>query len=203
MIDPDTEARLAKMEADPDLARAGALLRRVLSNSDPRRDRKEADEAAYQRTLDLQRSAEGIPQPIKARLLLGIDLSRLPIQRLESALRGDRRVICLVGKSGAGKTLAASWWLSDRGEGWFVLASRLVSLNAHLLEDRGELDNYRRAPALVVDDLGRGAETEADRARACDLLSERADRGLWTVCTALKMPDYGVSLIRRMTVTIC
>lgn len=73
-----------------------------------------------------------------------------------AALDVDRALLILAGKSGCGKTTAASWWLWQLIHGpvlpnrWprFVPAGDLPRI------DEGQLLGLRTAPRLVIDDLG-------------------------------------------------
>jgi|GEM_PF-4671316 len=125
---------------------------------------------------------------------------------LAEAIKEGKRTIILTGRPGIGKSFSACRWLQSNHLGKFVLSSHLVALNEHLIEDRNELYFLQRCTNLVIDDLGRGAETERDKARLCDFICQREDNNLWTVCTAVEMPDFGAtgaSLKRRLTIKFC
>jgi DNA replication protein DnaC len=144
---------------------------------------------------------EGIPLRITECLNdSAFDHEHLPIVKLRN-LGKIEQVICLAGPSGNGKSVAAAWWLLQQPLGGrFVLASAIVALNEKLIEDRNPLHAIKSSPALVIDDLGRGSETPADTKKLGDLICERADNNLPTICTTMQIPDYGPSIIRRMRI---
>jgi hypothetical protein len=201
------------MTTDPDLARlriSNPELARVLERCRARVAPKAQVEASEEQAELAERSGRllsaGVPAPVREVLATGLDKTRLPVLKLAGAvLPHPPPLIVLVGPSGCGKTVAACWWLSTVEGGVFVPSAHLAALSERITADRPELHRLQRAPAVVVDDLGRGAENEAARARLGDFLCERADFGLPTVCTCLASNslDYGESIGRRLTVLGC
>lgn len=144
----------------------------------------------------------GIPYAIKMAIMS-------PIPTNASKLLGDAlddksaRVVFLHGPSGAGKSCAAAWYIENKPGSRFVTASHLVALNEKYPGDRAELYALQRCKILVIDDCGRGGETDLDRRKIGDFICLRADDDLLTICTSLTIPNYGESLKRRAITKFC
>ena len=71
------------------------------------------------------------------------------------AVRDYSGLLVLSGQAGCGKTAAACWWLyrqpPGKGRGVFITASAMAQVSQFDAEANGRL---RRAPRLVIDDLG-------------------------------------------------
>lgn len=126
---------------------------------------------------------------------------------------------CLVGETGAGKTRAAYQLLrlaAERGHSVFATTHALHRRSAVSLHDRdpkraGEakalLRACRHAKALLLDDIGKGASSEAGDEAFFDLLDHRLAHGLLTHWTANSGSawlrtrfgmDRGPAIIRRL-----
>ena len=94
----------------------------------------------------------------RVRKLLGGELVKTQALRRCEEFEGG--LLALSGGAGCGKTIAAAWWLGEMfdPEPW-TTQSRVRFLSASGLEqlsryDREEMQDIRRCPALVIDDLG-------------------------------------------------
>lgn len=122
----------------------------------------------------------------------------------ESARRAKKQIVALCGPSRIGKTCAAAHWLAAYDGGRFVLSSHVSSLReaATTSGDRSELEVLKRACAVVIDDVGRAGETDADRSRVADLVRAREAKGLPTTLTMMTGRDLHASLTKRSQIVI-
>jgi hypothetical protein len=100
--------------------------------------------------------------PLRERRLLQADLLGTKLLEPRAALRavrealtvGDRALVVLAGKCGAGKTVAASWALSRRG-GLYTRACEFTRIGF-------DMDAMVKANVLVIDQLGTEPMTQSE-----------------------------------------
>lgn len=212
MFDPDMEEILAKL--DVKLPSVAVQLR---SWRDQITKRSALDVTSFQveqRVFDDQRRAERmraqeIPQMFRQFILSGRDENGQEMRetaaqwRFVESIDKGRRLLFLWGEAGTGKSVIACQWLASEPLGLFVESAYLLSLSPNFSTDRGELERYEKTPRLVIDDLGRGQETDTQKSRIEEFLSRRYHAGLITVATTNKAPakfcaDYGERIASRL-----
>lgn len=119
------------------------------------------------------------------------------------AVRAARRLVevaqagamwcCLAGPVGAGKTIAATLWLSEvRGRGGaraLIASERIARLPANTVHTEARFESLVEAAALVIDDVGRRDQTQGPRGLELapyvqGVLCERYDARRPTLLTA-------------------
>lgn len=127
----------------------------------PRRAEADAVERSH-RDARLRRSGAALPPDVRDLVVSGgLEIGKTPAGRsVERWARSDGwPVLVLVGGTGVGKSVAASWWLSGR-EGFLRTATAVAaawdSTTVRAQENRELLSD---SAALVMDDVG----TELDR----------------------------------------
>lgn len=191
-----------KMAARP----AGEVERDWLKRQEALEDAKELHRSPP-KPLTTEHWDHSIPDELRG-VLNDFDEDRTAWVKLQSAWAlartGKKKIVGLAGPSRIGKSCAAARWLADFDGGRFVLASRISALREAAVSspDRAELEALTRAAALVVDDVGRGAETDADRKRIGDLVRAREAKGLVTTLTMITGRDLPAALTKRTQMAI-
>lgn len=117
------------------------------------REKEQAEQAAKWRESRAVVLACGGAPRLAIEIALGADFSRgTEAAAILDAWNG-RGVITLAGGVGVGKTVAAVWWLAQRG-GSAPAFIRATSLEAAGRYDKAMRDVWTKASALVLDDLG-------------------------------------------------
>ena len=201
MFGPEMEAHLAIISRKlPSVAASLRSMRDSIASkrsSGPRPVYGEQTEISKNNFID-----RGIPYGIRKILDIGPDNTEA-IDLLGDALADkEAKIIFLHGPSGAGKSVAAAFYLNDK-PGRFTTASHLAALSEKLQSDRQELYAFQQTKNLVIDDCGRGGETELDQRKIGDFLCLRADENLLTICTSITIPNYGESVKRRAITKFC
>lgn len=198
MFGPTPEAMLAFLEeSDPILA---AMLRRV------RDEIAEKGRGQWsQRALEWQRAQERaygaqllrekqLPESVLLAIETGTDEHGRPLEELQPLWRlrhhvsRGARLIFILGAAGTGKTFSACQWLAEQESGLYVEGAYLGSLLPSWKADTGEIWKYVHAPALVIDDLGRGWSNIAERGRLEELIGQRYQSLRHTVATTNLTP---------------
>ncbi len=207
--------RLEQQEGMGQLAMRLRSLRTAMQRPDYQQRRKEwqqEQEAAEERMrlLDVPMTGTAwnhlVPEEV-AEVLENFDDDRPAWVRLGTGWRQARaakkHAVALWGPSRSGKTCAAAHWLRSISGGRFVTAAHLFSLRDAMAtgHDRTELEVVKRAPALVIDDLDRGAVRDADLARIAEVVRARESNGLPTVLTMLSSKRLPASLVKRVQQT--
>lgn len=122
----------------------------------------------------------------------------------ENAAHDKVWIVALGGPQRSGKTCAAGRWVSEFQGGRFITAADAVKLReaAVSTKDRSEIAALRGAPALVIDDVGRGAMTDLDRKRIVEIVRARESNHLPTTLTMVTGQDLPEALRKRARMAI-
>ncbi len=166
-----------------------------------RADEKEAQVRRYK--------AHDIPDAIAKILMAGADEKGRPLVKLPfenvflKAMQERKRLICLAGSMGTGKTIAVCKHLAalKPGFGDYCFVADFVKLNDHLSTDRPSIDWLYSRSLLVLDEAG--TEKETDKEKVLTLLHRRYETDRRTVVISnLSKGEFkqycGQRLLRRI-----
>lgn len=143
-------------------------------------EKSRAEELATMRALP-HLLALGVPE------ILAKDVTQRPLfatQCLDFVMRPNRKTVTVLsGNPGCGKSLAGAALLSKIGDGWFVSAAELASIDRKKTADREAYSRALVAPCLVIDDLGTEIIRDEWLSTLDLLVDKRVGHGRATVIT--------------------
>lgn len=151
-----------------------------------------ADKEAEQRVVNLEARARRLAQSTgltltdhTRQLLVRGALHETPALRetQDWNARHDRPCLVLSGATGTGKSVAAAWFVAERGALWFRAESLVRLFSASFGDQYEDQDRVRGAAALVIDDLGCELDSERALLMLLDLLEHRKSGATLTLIT--------------------
>jgi DNA replication protein DnaC len=217
------EARKAWEAANPELA---SEWNEALREDDERTRRREIEEAAARLDLDMPRILRGLGAQAVHAEATAFKLSDWPTLKAARRFLAQPRpppypTLFLAGPTATGKTQAAVFALADwaRRHNWteratgeerpqaiFAKAIEATSLNRFNGDGGHALERFKRAPVLVLDDLGTQAATGPGASLLYEIIDARYGERRRTVVTtnlgAKELQrDYDERLLRRLRET--
>jgi len=174
MSEPNKLAKVLDLQSAIDRARR-------VANQHGDVDRFAAHQAEIERAERLARARPRLKQEDLHRLRTGDIWQTKHIAVVRAWLeRGQRRILCLGGTTGTGKTFALAWAIAELG-GAYLSAYELGSLSTGSWRQRERLEEKLRSAFLTLDDLGTERNVEDVHAPLLDLIDRRQGRPYRTI----------------------